>query len=92
MNFSDLALRLAWGWAGGECECKAEDHDHAGRCGAILKWAYQGQETEGGWLAHPRVDPAQGHGASAANCRILCWQCARAVEEAARRRGQEEAA
>ena len=92
MDFSELSLRLAWGWAGGECECKAEGHGHGGRCGVPLKWTRLGQEIDGGWTARPRVDPAQGHGATAANCRIVCWQCGRALDEAARRRGREEAA
>lgn len=91
MDFSDLSLRLAWGWAGGECECKAEGHGHGGRCGAVLKWARLGQEGEGGWTAHPRVD-AEVHGATAANCRIVCWHCGRLLAEAASRRARGEAA
>jgi len=51
MAFSDDVIISAWKRSRGRCECKAENHSHAGRCGARLIWNLQGATGYSGWRA-----------------------------------------
>ncbi len=74
--FSDSVVRNAWARAEGRCECRRSQHDHSGRCSALLKWERRGSECDGGWEAH-HIN-ANGRD-TLSNCEILCQPCHKAT-------------
>lgn len=62
MAFSDETIRLAWGRAGGRCECKKAYHNHPiGLCNKELIWENRGREAAGGaWKTHHRSSTGGG--------------------------------
>ncbi len=79
------ALRGAWAWAGGRCECKRPGHHHLDRCETILVWRRRGSDKGGGWHARPRVPLDAGGADAAENWEILCAACYRTLCHAERR-------
>lgn len=73
MTFPDSIIQEAWKRAGGVCECKRFEHNHANyRCSNVISLSEQGKSNERGWDVH-HVE--KGAGDTLENCEILCWFC-----------------
>lgn len=79
MAFSETIIQEAWQRAGGVCECKRFEHDHANyRCSNTVSLSERDTQNPGAWVVHHLE---KGAGDSLDNCEILCGYCHKLLPE-----------
>ncbi len=79
--FDAEVIEYAWMRSKGKCECTDQKHRHPDPCNSSLVRANRRALGRGEWDAVARIPFRRGGEDIAPNCIIMCYTCARKVEE-----------